>query len=634
MSFFGSNAVSARGSASLGGIGDRSKTLARRYQPFANPFFDHASTYTPPSVQTLFKFCRHYHLTHGVIHSVATKAAQYPVTDIVLQHEHRSIVRKWEELLIGQIDYRTRQFEINLDYNVLGNAFVSVNFPFRKKLICSSCNAEHDAVQTRPYWRYTNHRWWLTCPKCGQSNFAKSRDDYYQKLSDIGLIRWNPENVSVFYNETTGRVDYALKMSPGFRNQVTMGRKDLVSTTPEIFLEAAKKGRALVFDRSEVFHMKRPGISGLSNGWGVPMLMPVLKDAFLTTVMRKAMESILLQHVVPQVFLFPQPATSGADPFSVADLSQWRDHIRRELGRQRMDPAYYGILPFPVGHQVIGGDGRSLLLMPEIQQLTEQIVVGMGFPAGLVFGQGTYAGSSVSMRMLENYFLSNIHSQKRLLGWVIKRIGSYMNWPIPSARFKPFKMADDLQRQAFMFQLNQAGKISDTTLLSYADLQTEDESKLQVAESSVRQEAVTKQNLLQAEIEGQAMVIGAKYQAKAQAAMAEAQAQQQADTNPDPFAQSQSSSLTEPPGITLDAAASALASKLRTMEPDRQQVYLSQLQSASPEMAQLVQEQMAGGGEGGAPAEGAPPPQGQQGEGGVDMRPMPEQLPPRRQTLA
>ena len=616
MTFFGGASLSAaRGGGGGARTPSRSQILGRSYQPFANPFFDQAGTYMPPSVKGLFGFCRHYHLTHGIINAICTKAAEYPVTDIVIQHEHQGVRRKWDELLLGGMNYRVHQFEFNLDYYVYGNCFVSPSFPFRKKLICGGCSAELDAVKTRPNWRYINHKWWLSCPKCGQSGFAKS------------LIRWNPENVQIFYNEATGRLDYGLDLSESFRKQVLMGRKDLVATTPEIFLDAVRTKRSLVFDRSEVFHMRRPTLSSMNRGWGIPMIMPVLKDAFYMQVMKKAQESVLLTHLVPQIFLFPQPASAGADPFSTVNLQDWRGHIQRELSRQRMDPSYYGILPFPLGHQVIGENGRSLLLMPEIQQMSEQIAVGMGFPIDLVFGNGNYAGTSVSMRMLENFFMSNVHSQMRLLKWVMKRMGAFLNWPVPDARFKPFKMADDLQRQGFMFQMNQAGKISDTTLLSYGDLKVEDESALMLAEAGIREEAVKKQTLIQAEIEGQTMLVQSKYQAQAQTAMAEAQAKamtQQGEENP--FVESQASPVGGGPGLTLDAAATALAERLQSMPQEQQMVYMSQLQGQSPEMAQMVQEQMQ--------APQGMPQQQQQGGGaqgsGVDMRPQPEQLPPRR----
>lgn len=614
------------GRHSLGGNGDRSQVLGRRYQPFSNPFFDQASTYTPGSIKDLFGFCRFYFLTHGIINTVITKASEYPVTDLIIQHRDAGVRRRWEELMNGVLNYRVHQYEINLDLNVYGNAFVSLSFPFTKYLYCESCGKDHNALRSRSSWHYTNHRFRLTCSSCGNTGFAKSQDQYSKNASEIGLVRWNPENVHIFHNESTGRLDYALDVSAVFRSEIMMGRKDLVATTPDIFLEVIKTKRQLVFDPHQVFHLRRPGLSTMSRGWGIPMLMPVLKDAFYVQVMRKAQEAVLLTHLVPQVFLFPTPATAGADPFSTIDLANWRDHIRRELARQRMDPSYYGILPFPLGHQVIGENGRSLLLMPEIQQANETIIAGMGFPVDLVMGHGTYAGSSVSMRMLENFFLSNVLGHKRLLDWVMKRISAYINLPMAEGRFKPFRMADDLQRQALMLQLHSVGEVSSSTLLSYMDLTVEDESELILGETKIKADALRKRTLMQAEAQGEAQLVMAKNQAQAQAAAQTAAVRESAPKRT-PFDALQSLSVgTQATGFPLDAVAAALAQKVRLMPPEQQRVYMEQLNVKAPEISQLLATQ-------GVMPQGQEQPSFEMPEPmtpAVNMNPMPEKLPPRR----
>lgn len=624
MFFGGATGLIENRATSLGGSFNRSNILGRQYAPFANPFFDQAQTYIPQSVRNLFAFCRYYFLTHGVINAICTKSAEYPITDLIITHKDKGVVDRWRGLMLGDMNYRMHQFETNLDYYVTGNAFLSPSFPFRKLIICSSCNARIDAINHRRNWRYTDHRFYLSCPKCGQSDFAMATDDYQPKPSEIGMIRWNPENVSIFHNEATGRMDYALDLSSKFRSLVSMGRKDVVATTPQLFLQAVKERRSLVFDKREVFHMRRPALSSMDQGWGVPLLMPVLKDAFYMQIMKKAQETILLTHMVPQVFLYPQPATNGADPFSTVNLADWRGHIQRELARQRADPSYYGILPFPMGHQIIGENGRALLMMQEIRMMAELIATGMGFPSDLVFGQGTYAGTSVSMRMVENFFLSNVQNHYRMAHWFMGRVSHYLNWATPTVRFKPFKMADDLQRMALASQLNDKQKISDTSLLSMMDFNVEDEAGLQVKETAIRMEALKKQQLAQAEIQGEAMVVQARYQAQAQEIMMESQMklQQQglAPGGEQPgFAPQMESGLAQAPkGLPLDGVAAGIASQLRGQPQGMQEQMLSQLQETQPELAELVKQHIVGG-EAERPA--------------VDMRAMPDQRPPRRVSL-
>jgi hypothetical protein len=612
----------------------RSDQLGRKYQPFSNPFFDLASTYTPPTVKSLFGFMRHFHLSHGIVSALNNKAAQYPITDLLLSHQHAGVLQRWEELMHGVLNYRVHQLEINLDYFVFGNAFVSPSLPFTKKLTCANCRKDTDAMRCRGHWRYSGKGFWLACQYCGQSDYAKATDRYEARLNDVSLIRWNPELIQIHNNEATGHVDYSLDFSADFKNRITMGDKSLVATTPQEILEAVRSNKLLVFDRKSVYHLRRPGLSGMQR-WGVPLMMPVMKDVFYMQIMKKAQESVLLQHLIPQVFLFPQPATSGADPFAVSNLADWRDHIRRELARQRADPAYYGILPFPLGHQTIGENGKSLLLMPEIQAMAEHIVVGMGFPVDLVFGNGTYAGSSVNMRGLENFFLDNMQTHKRLVHWVMRHFATFFGWPMPDARFKAFRMADDLQRAQLLFQMNERDVVSETTALSQLDIKAEDEQKLLSKELEQKATYLRQKSSLMADVQGNQQMIVGKYTARAQAA-AQAAAQMEAQSRHSPFDNAMGSDVNRQPGYSLDAAASALAKEIERMPPDRAERLLSQLRTHVPEMAQLVAEQQMAGmpqppmqndpiaaQTGGGPAQPAQ-------AGVVNMAPLPEQLPPRR----
>jgi hypothetical protein len=77
-------------------------------------------------------------------------------------------------------------------------------------------------------------------------------------------------------------------------------------------------------------------------------------------------------------------------------------------------------------------------------------------------------------------------------------------------------MADDLQRKAYLFQLNQAGKISDESLCSDADYDSVKEDKIMENEATRRIGAMKKQRLLQAEMEGEAAMVQQKWQTKAQ----------------------------------------------------------------------------------------------------------------------
>lgn len=623
---------------------------------YPSPFFDIAHTYLPVTVKQMFRWCRYYFLTNPLINATVFKLSEYPITDIVIDHEDPKVVERWTEYFQEHLNYRPFQIECGLDFHTYGNCMVSIGFPFRKYLTCQACGFNEQAQKIRSRWTFTNYTFRLTCPACGTIGDAWAEDRYFKNASGIKLIRWNCEHVEVTYNDVTGESTYFYTIPQTVRNDVVIGKKDVVETVPQVFIQALRQQKGIVFSKDNFFHLKRPTLAEQSRGWGIPLILPVLKDTFYLQIMKKAQEAILVEHIVPLRILFPQAGSGSSDPYTTINLVDWRDQIAQEIARWRHDNNYIPILPLPVGNQTLGGDGRALLLSQEIQQWSEHILVGMGVPREFLLGGMSYAGTNVSMRMLENQFLGFILRHKAMAQWVMKMVAAYMDWPEVSIRFKPFKMADDLQRKAYLFQLNMAQKISDTTLLADTDLKQEEEDEIMVRETDKRLESTKKQQLAMAEVQADSQVIMAKAQVKAQQVMAEAQMSPQAPGEPggpegvggapggqlaggsqpavgqmtSPLHQGQD--LGSAPGqeqapVDMQTLAQSYAQQILALAPQDQEIAMQNLQNLSPELAQLVQQYMKQ-----MQPSGETAPQQPQQSAGVDMRPLPQQLPPRRDT--
>lgn len=644
---------------------------------YPSPFFDVAHTYLPTTVKQMFRWCRYYFLTNPLINATVFKMAEYPVTDIIIDHENKSVVNQWTDYLQDHLRYRSFQIEVGLDYFTYGNAFVSLGYPFKKHLTCSRCQWSGAADKHRANWQFTNYNFRLTCPRCGEIGDAAVKDFYFRNPSGIKLIRWNPEDIEITYNDITGEYTYFYTIPSTVRNDIVIGKKDVLEQIPQVFIAALREQKGIVFSKDNLFHLRRPTLASHDRGWGIPLLLPVMKDVFYLQLMKKAQEAILLEHIVPLRILFPQGGSGTSDPYTTVNLVDWRDHVAQEIARWRYDNNYIPIMPLPLGNQTIGGDGKALLLSGEITQWSEQIITGLGVPREFLLGGMSYAGTNVSMRMLENSFLGYIMRHKSMFRWVMQKVASFLRWPVPNGRFKPFKMADDLQRKAFDLQLNQAGKLSDTTLLAGSDYDQEEENKIMVKETATRIEAQKKQQFAMAEIQGEQQLIMNKYQVKAQQAMQAAQtapaaagepggpddtgagtpggqeagepmqqapgeqpgtqqaaqaAQQQApapQAPPQPPPPSPMQSMQSPlnsgqrmqpgqPGsVDLQTMAMMQAQALKELPPAQQEQALSNLRAQSPELADLVEQILRSEGGGG---EGNP----------IDMRPLPDKLPPRR----
>jgi hypothetical protein len=311
------------------------------------------------------------------------------------------------------------------------------------------------------------------------------------------------------------------------------------------------------------------------------------------------------------------------------NLVDWKDHIAQEIQRWRLDRNYIPILPLPIGNQVIGGDGRALLMSQEIKIWSDQIIAGMGVPNEFIYGGLQWSGSNVSLRMLENQFMRYLSGLLLFVkDFLVKGMAAHMGWPTVGIRFKPFKMADDLQRKAFLFQLNSAGKVSDTTLVNDTDLNPEEENELIRKETKSRLESVKMQQIAEAEIAGEAGVINAKYQAKAQTIMMQEQQQAAAgmqgtapgepgeDVGSSPVAQPQGSP-NEQGGQPQVNPLQQVVQRLRSLSPDAQRTVLTRIEQSNPELARQLQAQFNQGG-------GIDPSPNTAG------KPLPTQLPPRR----
>lgn len=636
---------------------------------YPSPFFDLAHTYLPATVKQMFRWCRYYFMTNPLINATVFKLSEYPVTDLIIESDDIAEKSRWSEYMHDHLRFNAFRVEVGLDYFTYGNALVSLGYDFKKYLTCTTCGWKEEASKCRHAWVFTNYTFRLTCPRCEVTGDANVSEIYLKNPSGIKLIRWNPEDVEIVYNDLTGNYTYFYTIPPVIRNDIVIGRKEVIETIPQVFIRALKEQKGIIFSPDKVFHMRRPSLATQDRGWGTPLLLPVLKDTYYLQLMKKAQEAILLEHIVPLRILFPQPASGSADPFTMINLGDWKDHVAMEIARWRFDHNYMPIMPLPIGNQTIGGDGKALLLTSEIQQWSDQILIGMGVPREFLVGGLSYAGTNVSLRMLENSFIGYNLRHKGLARFVIQEVASFLDWPVVKSRFKPFKMADDLQRKAYRFQLNGANKISDTTLLADEDLDQADENKLMIDETSSRMEAMKAQQLAMAEIQGQSQLVMAKYQVKAQQeqqkamaappapgepggqdaaltqgggtpggqeasapSLSQEQQSQMATPQPpagDQLAQLVSSQLSRRQNmqssgsmqVDLPTLAMMQAKQISSMDPVSQQLAVQNLRAQSPELADLVMQYLK-------QLESQAAVAGQQPA--VDMRPMPEQRPPRR----
>jgi hypothetical protein len=547
------------------------------------------------------------------------KLAAYPITEIIIEDntiegfdKHK---KRWEDFLFRVLHVDQQQLKIGLNYNTYGNGIVSLFLPFHKHLECTTCN-HSQRIKRLKYgkdWTFKDFKYILTCPRCGTEGVAQVKDVSYRSYRDIKLIHWTPSEIDIDFNPITQESEYAYNIPEKIKTQVLRKNRRYLETMPAFVIQAIKEQRPVILNPNNIFHFKSPtpSLNANDEGWGYPPILPALKDAFYLQTMKKAQEQILVEHLVPLDILFPASSDAAANPFMMVNLSDWKSRVEIEIAKWRTDPNRKPIMPVPVGHQRIGGNGRALMLTQEIKAWSEHMIAGMNVPQEFVFGGLSWSGSSVSLRMLENQFLNyrSMH-QNFLQHWLIPRVAQFMGWSEIKVHMREFKMADDMQQKQLLMSLNQMNKLSAKSLL--AEFGRDASSELKIIEQELR-DTLSIQRLQ--------TLFNTDVQIESQTAQFKAQQKMQAQATPpggmappgmQPPGGEQPQEPEQPQSINVIDLAESYAKKLSSMAPDQVEAILSRISTSNPQLATLIREK-----------HGAMK--------GIDQKPLPELRPPRRE---
>lgn len=510
---------------SLGGKGSMMNSAgaegrATSAPKYPHPFFDQGQAYLPTSYKNMFHWCRYYFLTNPAVNSAITKMAEYPITPIIFKTENDILRKKYEEV-VRHLNLKAFRVEVGLDYYTYGNSYISVLFPFKKFLVCQQCKTQHYVKDITTKYRWVSMKYQLTCNKCSHNGFAEVHDQAMRSLRGIRLMRWDPERIDVKFDDITGDTEYFYDIPAELQNEIRMGRKARIEDLPDVFIKAVQRSKRLILSRENVFHFRRPTLAQKSMGYGTPLILPVMKDLHYLGVLRRSQEAIAQEHIVPMRIVFPSSNSPTADPYSMLNLGEWKTEIEKQISQWKIDPNRIPIMPLPVGFQQIGGEGRSLILHQEYRVWMEHVIAGMGVPPEFVFGGVQYSGTNLTMFQLHNKFISYIEDQQDLVfNFILKRVAQFMNYPEIDGEFRPFKMADDLQRTMLYFQLVQAQKLADRTLLEDLGFDPELERRKMDEERGVMLELQKRTQAQQAHMQGEIMAINTRYQMQNQRSQA------------------------------------------------------------------------------------------------------------------
>ena len=476
-----------------------------------HPYLQLATLELPKTVKESFPLIEAFTLTFPLISEALRKLATYPVTNIVYDTEDEAVKESWREIIEDVLNLPEKLCDINYNYLLYGNTFLSLTIPREKVGKCPLCNKrfplKSDIVT------FTAGRIDISqCPKCGRRSFEveiteKPKKDPHQ----LNLLLWNPKNIIIEYNPYTGQSEYWYQIPPQEKN-IYLGKsstplfKQQILETPLKFLEAILQGKMAHIRRDKILHMRSPVLSGWDQAWGCPRLLFVLKHMYYLLLMLRAQEAILRDHLVPLRVLHLPTVVQGMQGIVDITLQDARKRLISEIEKWKQDPNHISIIPLPVTYSNFSGQGKMLNITAEITEWCRQIIASLGIPPEFIYGQLTWSGSNVSLRMLENDLLTLRNYDVKILNFIVDQVRSYFpEFPPIKLHLSEFKMADDATRREMLLQLASKEMISYSTLLQdfNIDFKKEIEKKIQ-------------ENIMLAELDMSVMLRQIKAQSEAQ----------------------------------------------------------------------------------------------------------------------
>ncbi len=551
---------------------------------YPSPWFDISRSYMPKSIKMLFKHCRTFFYRNGFINSVITKLTEYPITEILFDRDTDLKIRKlYKKFFNHEIKIKAMLIQIGLDYFTYGNSFISANMKFDRYLKCRSCKESIPIDEVKYQWR--NFQFHGQCPKCNAHGIYDIDDRYLGDPSYLRFVRWSPENIDLEYDPLTGDTTYYYNMPAGTRGKILKGNKKTLKTTPELFITALKEKKKIELDHNNLYHFKRNTLAEEDMGWGKPILLSALADIWYMQTLRRGNEAIAAEHIIPFRTLFPAP-TGAIDPFSQMNLRTWRSKLEDDVRQWKVDPNHIGIFPIAIGSQNIGGDAKMLLVTAELKFLEETIINSLGVPIEFIKGGATWTGSSISLRIVENHFLTYRGQLEDFVNYfIIRKATELIKFPSVTVHFKRLRMADDSETKRLILELAATNKISLSKVLEEFGISFEEEKENIKMSKEFEISLALDTAMKEAEAQGKALEIQAKYQVRAQQTAIDEQARiREAKFKDELTAETDG----DPSEMDLSAAIDKYAEEVMLLDPAGQIAALGKLQSKMPYHAALV----------------------------------------------
>lgn len=441
---------------------------------FPDPYADISSFYMPTSIKDAFDLTENLTMTMPPFRAVIQRVVRYFLTSLELHGASDTNRQKYEDFFNDQLHIIQQLGEIGEDVAIYGNAFVSIYLPFKRMLTCPNCGLCLSAEEVNYDFVPRTMEFKGHCHKCGQDVVFKRDDRRSTDQSKIKIIRWNPKRIDLRVHPVSGKTEYFYRLDEHLTNHITSGLKSdhfYINESSWEFIEAAcinngGSEHKFQFKDGSLYHFKMTTPAGVEmRGWGMPPLLSLYKLAYYAQMMRRYDEAIAMDFIVPFRVLYPQgsPNSDGQDPLTLNSMRSFVAAMQQMVARKRKNLTDVQIAPYPIGYQMLGGEGKSMTPNDVMKSVQNDILNALGYPVDLYQGTLQLQAAPVALRVFERHWQFLVDGFNDLINWMMKIIARHLNWDSITGKLASVTLADDVERKALLLQSAAGQDISKTT---------------------------------------------------------------------------------------------------------------------------------------------------------------------------
>jgi hypothetical protein len=433
----------------------------------------------PATVEELFDWGEFMWNRCGEYSQAINKVISYFLVDIdVTGVKGYDVKKKYKDYCKEDLQIMRVSYDIGKDIFIYGNSFLSLHVPFDRTLHCPKCKAAFPIQRVE--YSFTPEKGGKFKGKCMscKANVTYKRRDTKRRNEEFRIIRWNPRDIHIEYNQITEDCTYYYMPNGDIKSGIRNGDKIYMENTPWKIIQSVIDEKRIKFEPGKIKHMKYEGISSLKGklkGWGIPPFFAAFDQVVLLNLLKRYNEAILIDYLIPFRFLSPAKGGPESDPLLDIDAGQFMRSVEAMISQQRSDPTAIHSIPYPVNYQAIGGEAKALTPVDLLKFTLETLFNTLGIPQEFFVSNLQASGPPIGLRIFERQHATFFNQLEDFLVWVGEALAEKKLWEDVHLKYVRTSVYEDEKTKEIKLQMLASNKVSNGTALKPFGIDYEEE---------------------------------------------------------------------------------------------------------------------------------------------------------------